>query len=148
MAAAVVATAVVGAIGTAPRSTWFRSLEKPSWYPPDRAFAPVWTVLYASIAWSGTRALNAAPADGRAPLRRRIALDLGLNAAWTWTFFRARRPGLALGTIVALDAANVSLVRESGRHDPVAAVALLPYAAWTAFATALTEEIWFRNTDR
>jgi tryptophan-rich sensory protein len=39
----------------------------------------------------------------------------------------------------------VSLLRRVGRVDTAAGAALLPYLAWTAFATVLTEEIWFRN---
>ncbi|GAA2726226.1 TspO/MBR family protein [Cellulomonas aerilata] len=144
---AVVATAVVGSVGVRADTAWFRSLRKPAWYPPDAAFPIAWTALYATIAWASTRALNRAPVSRRATVASTLGRNLVLNAGWTWTFFRARRPGLAVGTALALDASTVSLIRAVGRHDRAAGAALLPYLAWTVFATALTEAIWFRNSD-
>ncbi|NMR19142.1 tryptophan-rich sensory protein [Cellulomonas fimi] len=142
---AVAATAVAGSIGTSTDTAWFRNLDKPRWYPPAVAFPTAWTVLYALIAWAATRGLNRADRRGRRRIAAHLAANLGLNAAWSWTFFRARRPGLSLGTILALDASNVALVRAVGRHDATAGAALVPYVGWTAFATALTEELWYRN---
>jgi benzodiazapine receptor len=144
---AVVATAVAGSAGVRADSAWFRSLRKPSWYPPDAAFGVVWTALYSTIAWASTRALNRAPLSRRRTIASTLGRNLVLNAGWTWTFFRARRPGLAVGAALALDASTASLVRAVARHDRAAGAALLPYLAWTLFATALTEAIWFRNTD-
>lgn len=46
----------------------------------------------------------------------------------------------------ALTASTVDLVRRTRRLDPTAGAALVPYAAWTAFATALTASIARRNT--
>ncbi|MGY2085547.1 tryptophan-rich sensory protein [Blastococcus sp. SYSU DS0539] len=51
-AAGPAAAAVVGALATDPGSRWFRSLDKPSWYPPPQAFGIVWTGLYAGLAWA------------------------------------------------------------------------------------------------
>lgn len=143
--AAVVATAVVGSRGTRPDSSWFRSLDKPSWYPPREVFPVAWTALYASIAWAGTRALSRAPRGDAAAYAGALGTNLALNAAWPWSFFAAERTGSGLATILALDVSNVCLVRRTARIDRAAALALLPYVAWTGFATALTEEIWVRD---
>lgn len=142
---AVVATAALGSIGTKPDTAWFRGLKKPSWYPPNEAFPIAWTALYAALAWSGTRALNRAPRGERREVACELGANLALNTAWTWTFFRAERTDLALATILALDVSNLRLIRRFAKHDPLGAAAQVPYAAWTGFATVLTEEIWFRN---
>ncbi|WNB86284.1 TspO/MBR family protein [Cellulomonas sp. ATA003] len=144
--AAVAAAAAAGSAGVRANSPWFRSLDKPSWYPPQAAFPIVWTALYGAIAWSSTRALNRAPASRRADIATTLGTNLALNAGWTWAFFRAERPGLAVGEALALDASTISLIRTVGRHDRAAAAVLVPYLAWNVFATALTENIWFRNT--
>jgi tryptophan-rich sensory protein len=145
--AAVAAAAAVGSAGVRADSDWFRSLDKPSWYPPQAAFPLVWTGIYTTVAWASTRALNRAPLSRRRTIASTLGRNLALNAGWTWAFFRAERPGLAVGAALALDASTLSLVRTVGRHDRAAGAALVPYLAWTVFATALTEAIWFRNTD-
>jgi tryptophan-rich sensory protein len=40
---------------------------------------------------------------------------------------------------------TVILVREAAARDKAAGAALLPYAVWTGFATALNASIWRRN---
>ena len=125
-AAGAVAAAVVGGLATDPQSEWFRGLAKPAWYPPPQAFGVVWTGLYAGLAW--------AAGD-----------DLVLNTAWTPVFFRAHRPWPAAVESALLTASTVDLVRRAAAVSPPAAAALAPYAAWTAFATALTVAIARRN---
>jgi len=56
-------------------------------------------------------------------------------------FFRGRRPRAALAEIACLNIANAVLIRQTWRADRAAAVLLLPYAGWTAFATVLNAEI-------
>ncbi|HCU93941.1 MAG TPA: TspO protein [Actinobacteria bacterium] len=138
---AVAATAVIGGVAADPGSAWYRSLRKPRWQPPPPAYALVWTPLYVTIAYASARALSQALSRDRSQIIRSLLLDLALNAAWTPLFFRARRPRAALAEIACLNIANVLLIRQTWRADRTAAVLLLPYAAWTAFATALNAEI-------
>jgi benzodiazapine receptor len=140
-ASAVAAAAVTGAVAADPGSAWYRALRKPRWQPPPPAYALAWTPLYAAIAVAGARALHRAPESERGQLASRFLLDLALNAAWTPLFFRARRPRAALAEIACLDIANAALIRQVRRADHGAAALLLPYACWTAFATALNAEI-------
>lgn len=144
--ATTVAAAVVGTLGVRTKTTWYRALDKPAWQPPPRAFPLVWTPLYGSIAWAGSRALNAAARNGQAGTYATIlGTDLAANAGWCWAFFAARSTTAGLATITALNAANVALVARTWKHDRAAAAALLPYAAWCGFATALNLSIWHRN---
>lgn len=137
--------ATVGSIGTRPDSAWYRSLEKPDWQPPSVAFPLVWTPLYGAIAWGTGRALDRAPARDRRRLLALTTANLTANAGWNWAFFTAQSPAAGLGVIGVLNGLNVALVRETARHDRKAAAALVPYAAWTGFATALNLAIWRRN---
>ena len=141
-AAGPLAAAVLGGLATDPDSPWFRSLAKPSWYPPPQAFGIVWTTLYAGIAWASGEALakGAGPSFGRA-----YATNLALNTAWTPVFFRAHRPWLAAADSAALTVSTVDLARRAARVSRPAAAVLAPYAAWTTFATALTVAIARRN---
>ena len=64
---------------------------------------------------------------------------------------RATLGGLALpapavqAVIAALNGLNAALVRRAATVDGRAAAALVPYAAWVGFATALNGSIWRRN---
>jgi translocator protein len=142
---AVAATAAVGSLATAPASRWYRRLNKPAWQPPAAAFGPVWTALYASIAYAGACAIDRAEPSDRRGLIAAFATNLVLNAGWTAVFFGAHRPRVALAEIAVLNASNADLIRRAWRADPAAGAELLPYAAWTAFATALNGAIAHRN---
>ena len=129
----------------APDKRWYRSLRKPPFQPPSRVFGPVWSVLYASIAYSGWRIWRAPRSPERTRALRSWATQLALNGAWTPLFFGARRPDFALADIVALDAAAAVYARDAARVDTQAAAVIAPYLGWLGFATALNEEIVRRN---
>ncbi|MFG1953715.1 TspO/MBR family protein [Micromonospora sp. NPDC048830] len=146
--AAVAAAAAVGAVATDPSARWYQRLRKPRWQPPSTAFPLVWAPLYALMAVAGARALDRSSGAERAAFARAYALNLVLNAGWTALFFRARRPAAALAEIAALNVSNLVVLRGAARADRVAGIALVPYAAWTLFATALNGAIVGLNRDR
>jgi tryptophan-rich sensory protein len=138
------ATAVAGGLATDPGSRWFRSLAKPAWYPPPATFGVVWTGLYTGMAWAAGEVLDRGGAD-RGPFARAFALNLALNAGWTPLFFRAHRPWPAAAECAVLTVSSADLVRRAARVSRPAAAVLAPYAAWTAFATALSAAIARRS---
>ena len=83
------------------RSSWYRSLNKPKFTPPDQVFPVVWTTLYALMAWSGYRVWSAAPSRQRNTALRLWMSQLAANAKWSKLFFGEHRPGLALADIIA-----------------------------------------------
>jgi translocator protein len=143
--AAVTATAVAGVVGTDVRSRWYAALDKPSWQPPGQVFGPAWTTLYGLIAVGSARVLDRTTADERRRFAVALGVNLALNTGWTWVFFFAKRPRLALAEILVLEASTLDLVRRAARVDPAAAALLAPYAGWVGFATALTASIARRN---
>ncbi len=148
-AAAVVGTAVAGGLATDPGSAWYRALRKPSWQPPPPAYGLVWTPLYADLAVTSARALDALAAAGRdgerTAYRTALAANLALNAGWNVTFFKARQPWAAAVECALLTASSADLVRRTAAADRQAGLALAPYPLWCAFATALTIAIARRN---
>lgn len=130
-------------------SRWYRRLSKPPFQPPAVAFPIVWTALYADVAISSAVTIDTLDDEMRhvdaSAFERALAVNLVLNGAWTLVFFRAHRTGAAAITAAALTVSGVDLVRRAAPASPPAALALVPYAGWCAFATALSTEIWRRN---
>jgi tryptophan-rich sensory protein len=143
--AAVSAAAGIGGAATASSvKTWYPTLDRPSWRPPDEAFGPVWTVLYAANAVSAWLVWRADPTGSR-PALNLYGAQLALNAAWPLLFFGLKRPGLALVEIALLWVAIAATVAAFARRHRVAALLLIPYLLWVTFAALLNRELWRRN---
>jgi len=147
--AATLACAVAGSLASDPDSLYYRRLDKPSWNPPDAVFPVVWSTLYADIAATSGTVISRLRETGRNSEVRTYAAALGtnlaLNAGWSYVFFRSHKPALSAVWAGALAASSADLVRRTAKVDRRAGAALAPYAAWTAFATALSTEVWRRN---
>lgn len=141
--AATTTAALVGATAVKPEDRWYQQLRKPDWQPPARVFGPVWTALYADLALSSASALSASPKPSS--YTRVLLGNLGLNAGWSWVFWRVRRPWWAAAEAAALTASSADLVRRTARVHPRAGLALAPYVAWCAFATTLSIAIARHN---
>jgi len=146
--AATAAAAVAGSAATDVDSDWYRRLDLPSWQPPGQVIGQVWTTLYTLTAVASGRAWNRAGRAQRRRLATTLAVNLGLNAAWPWVFFRWHRPVPGVVVIALLEASTVALTREVARADRKAAVALAPYLGWNAFALVLNAAIAARNSGR
>jgi translocator protein len=139
----VVATAVLGGLGSQDAPQFYGQLTLPRWAPPAGVFGPVWTALYLAMALAGCLV-----AQQRVLPRAALGLffaQLVVNTAWSWLFFYWHSGMLAMLDIVLLDALVVATIAAFWRLRPIAAVLLLPYLAWIAFATALTWSVWQRN---
>ena len=126
--------------------TWYRTLDRPTWTPPDAVFGPVWTTLYAMMGVALRDLIRSgAPADRRRLGIGLFALQLTLNAGWSWIFFVRHDLAAALVEILALWAAIAATIVAFGRVRTRAAALLVPYLGWVTFATALTAAIWTAN---
>lgn len=129
-----ISAGAIGAIASKDAPAVYSDLDKPEWAPPAEVFGPVWSGLYALIGYSGFRM-----ASLKLPKRVWVLhyLQLGLNASWSWAFFQARNKELSLTVIGALNLVLTAELIALWRRDRKAALALMPYSAWVAFATAL-----------
>jgi tryptophan-rich sensory protein len=144
--------AVVAAVGfagswvTLPKiATWYASLAKPSFTPPNAVFGPAWTVLYVLMAVAVWRVADVADGGTR---RRAIALfvvQLAFNALWSPAFFGLEAPRLALAVILLLLATLGFTLAAFWRIDRAAGLLLAPYFAWVCYATALNAGIVVLN---
>ena len=123
---------------------WFKNLNKPSWNPPNRLFAPVWTILYALMAIAAWQVSEQAGVKA-VPLLALFVVQLAMNAAWTWIFFGLRLPDRAFAEIVVLWVLIAATLIGFWQMNPLAGLLLLPYLAWVTFASFLNLTIWRLN---
>ena len=71
--------------------------------------------------------------------------QLALNLAWSFVFFGYRLIGAALFEIIVLLVAIVATTILFWKRDRLAAILLVPYAGWVAFATILNFALWQLN---
>lgn len=139
------AAAAIGAVASADAGTFYGQLERPSWAPPGWLFGPVWSALYALMAfsaWSVWRARGFAGSRGALVL---FVAQLAVNALWSWLFFVWHRGALAFADVLLLWCMIAATVVSFWRISRLAAALLLPYWAWVTFASALTFSVWKRN---
>lgn len=137
------AAEAIGAIASVDAAAFYAHLAQPRWAPPPWLFGPVWTVLYTMMGvalWQLWRSPR--PHAGASAL---FLGQLGVNALWSWLFFRWHLGALAFGWIVLLLVLVVATVIVFWRTSRTAAILLLPYAGWVAFATVLSWSVWRAN---
>ena len=138
------AAAALGAVASVDAASFYAQLSKPSWAPPAWLFGPVWSVLYALMGFAAWLVWRT-PGPTRAALTLFVA-QLAANALWSWLFFGWHRGALAAVEVLILLALIVATVVAFWRISRPAALLLVPYLGWVAFASALTWAVWQSNT--
>lgn len=123
-------------------STWYSTLEKPFFSPPNWVFGPVWTTLYVLIGISGYLAYKS---RGNSFAIKIFGLQLVLNTLWSIIFFGLKMPWLAFVEILVLLGVIVYLMKLFYKIDKVSAYLLIPYLLWVSFASILNLAIWLLN---
>ncbi|EHB58248.1 TspO and MBR like protein [Mycolicibacterium rhodesiae JS60] len=129
--------------------TWYPTLRKPRYVPPNVVFPVAWTSLYADIAMTSSAAIEKFRAAGNDDKARAYAGALGvnlvLNAGWSWLFFKLHRLGPSAVVAGALAVSSADLARRAADADPKLGAALTPYPLWCSFATLMSTDIWRLN---
>jgi translocator protein len=146
----VVACLAAGAIGSVfTRSaipTWYATLEKPSFNPPNWLFAPVWTLLYILMGVAAFLVWRKGLENRQVRLALIVFLiQLVLNALWSVVFFGLESPLYGLAIISILWVAILVTVIKFCSISRVASVLMWPYLLWVTFAAVLNASIWLLN---
>lgn len=138
---------IIGSYET-PRAVveWYPGLVKPWFTPPGPVFAPVWTVLYITMAVAMWRVGRVGrDAGARRDARLAFGLQLALNMGWSFAFFAGRDPLLALVVVIVLFDAVAVVYGRFARIDALAGRLMLPYLGWVGFAGVLNAAIVMAN---
>ena len=126
-------------------ASWYATLAKPPFNPPNWLFGPVWTLLYivmAIVAWRVWLSRRRQPV---ALALTAYGVQLLLNFAWSPLFFGLHRIGAALADIIALALVLAATVALFWRRDRLAGALMAPYLLWVLFAATLNFAIWRLN---
>jgi len=148
--AVVICLSVGYASGMATQSsiqTWYPTLTKPFFNPPNWIFAPVCTILYimmgisAGLIWS----IKRQSPDLVKNALLLFSIQLILNAIWSFLFFGLNNTLLALIEILLLGLLILETIKKFKPIDALAAKLMIPYLLWVGFATILNGSIWWLN---
>lgn len=132
--------AVGGPLVTFPSiSTWYQTLNKPFFSPPNWIFAPVWTILFILMGISLFLVWDkkAKKKDIKQIAFQVFFLQLGLNFLWSLLFFYFHSPIAAFIDIIFLWLAIFLTIKHFRNISEAAAYLLVPYILWVSFAAIL-----------
>ncbi len=127
--------------------TWYPTIIKPVFNPPNWVFMPVWTLLFvlmgiaAGLIWDKIKEQNA-------EVKKALGfflIQLALNAIWSYLFFGLKNPMLALIEIALLWLMIYETYLKFIKINKTAGYLLIPYMAWVGFAAILNASIWWLN---
>jgi tryptophan-rich sensory protein len=145
LALSLVVSVAGGLVTASSVTTWYPTLQKPPFNPPNWIFGPVWTTLYILMATAAWRVwLKERQRLSNLPMLL-YGVQLALNFLWSFLFFGLQTIGFALVNIVVLLMAIVATTIVFWRADKVSGLLFAPYLAWVSFATALNASIWWLN---
>lgn len=126
--------------------SYYQTLSKPGWAPPEGLYGTVWGILYPIIfvayGYVIFRALgDTMPRSVLVP----VAINMAANIAFTPILFSMRNLELAALDIVVVLVTIVWSIAVIYPHSWVAALALVPYLIWVGIATALQISITVMN---
>ncbi len=124
--------------------SWYPTLTKPAFNPPNWIFGPMWTLLYVLMGiacfliWKSTH-----------PRKNQLLILYGVqlffNALWSPAFFGLQSPGLGLLVIIPLFILIVFCVIQFKKVSTPASWLMVPYLLWVGFASMLNFSIWMLN---
>lgn len=128
-------------------TTWYPTLEKPSFNPPNWLFAPVWTALYIIMGIAGALVWDRIDTDEENVKKglRFFFIQLVLNALWSFLFFWLKNPLIALIEIILLWLMIYETFVQFHKVNKTAAYLFIPYLLWVTFAMVLNGSIWWLN---
>lgn len=127
--------------------TWYPTIEKPVFNPPNWVFAPVWTMLFILMGIAAGRVWNQLETNKELVKKGLLffGVQLALNALWSYLFFGLQNIFLALIEIILLWLVIYETYLIFKQIDKKASYLLLPYLAWVGFASILTASIFWLN---
>jgi translocator protein len=131
-------------------STWYVTLNKPFFTPPNWIFGPAWITLYTIMGISLFIILKTINNKEKFISKNKVALflfglQLIINTIWSIIFFGLQNIFLGMVTIITLWFIVALTVIKFYKINQKAGILLIPYLVWLSFATILNISIFLLN---
>jgi tryptophan-rich sensory protein len=127
--------------------TWYPTLVKPIFNPPNWIFAPVWSMLFVMMGVAAGLVWSKIESEKEIVKIALIffAIQLALNALWSFLFFGLKNPMLAGLEIIILWLMIFETYTKFAKINKIAGYLFIPYLLWVSFAAVLNGSIWWLN---
>ncbi len=138
---------LLGSLSTSPAiPTWYATLIKPSFNPPNWLFGPAWTLLYILMGVAVALVWDKIGEKKEVPMGILIfGVQLLLNCLWSIIFFGYHSPFYAFIEIIFMWLAILATILYFSKISKTAAWLLVPYICWVSFAMLLNFSIYRLN---
>jgi benzodiazapine receptor len=125
--------------------TWYATLRKPFFTPPNWIFSPVWISLFILMGISLFFVWRKTDHPKFKIAFIFFFVQLILNVFWSVAFFGLKSPLLGLIDIFLLWIAILLTIQIFLKISKFAGVLLIPYFLWVSFASLLNFSLWILN---
>ena len=125
--------------------SWYRSLNAPSWQPPDWVFGVVWPYNFTVLGIAGWMISN--HLDKRWNLSWSVIFAITIMAAlvWSYQFYTPHNLGIATIALITTSLFTLPLLLIAFKTSIYLGITLLPYQIWVSLASALSYNYWKLN---
>lgn len=125
---------------------WYNALGKSALTPDGWVFGVAWTILYALLGIALYLVMRSPlTCSGKGGAYLLFAVQMALNALWTYMFFGLHLIGGGVIVLVALIAVSIWMMREFRQFSRGASWLVWPYILWMLFALYLNGMIAYLN---
>lgn len=126
--------------------SWYQTINKPFFTPPNWIFAPVWVLLFLFMGVSLFFVWRAEPKDGDKKIAVAVfTFQFVLNVLWSFMFFGLRSFLGGFIEIIALWIMILFTMATFSKISKTATYLLVPYIIWVTFAAVLNFTIMWIN---
>jgi len=125
--------------------SWYSTINKPFFNPPNWIFSPVWTTLFILIGISFYLVWQKDFGKNKKEALNIYFSQLFLNFLWSILFFTFQNPLLAFIEILILWLVIFLNIKIFYKIDKKAGYLLIPYILWVSFAALLNFSIFLLN---
>lgn len=125
--------------------TWYESLNRPGWQPPNFVFGLIWPYNFMMLAVVGWN-ISTTPVGGL--WLAAFAISVLAATLWSYLFYKERMLKSAAVALVTAATATLPMTYVTAAFSPAATAFFVPYQLWIMVAASLAVGYAYLNSER